>query len=337
MASGLGAIILVLIIVKQDVDKASPESDLLRADLARIEQQDETLRVSISGVKADLLAEATEVAKIQAKITSLKSEVLRKSETISQKQAQISSVKDTIKNAPKAKSDDVVESESGGEEQYVMGLKVEGQKIVFLIDSSASMTDEKLIDIIRRKSSSESEKKRGPKWKRSLRTVRWLLARSPKNSQIAVVSFNQKAKVLAGGGWFSSRDAGTLTQVYHELDKLVPTGATNLQRGLQKAVSLKPSDIYLLTDGLPTDGVSRYTSLNPFAACGSLLGRSNNISGICRVKLFRQTIADSGPKRGTKVNVILLPIEGDPQAAPEYWRWTAATGGLLISPALSWP
>ncbi len=337
MASGLGAIILVLILVKQDVDKHSPEAELLQADLARIEQQDISLKKSISELNSDALAEITEIAKVQAKITTLKSELEQKSDIISQKQLQMSSIKNTIKNAPRAKQDDVVKSDQGGEENYVMGLKVEGKKIVFLIDSSASMTDEKLINIIRRKSSSEAEKKKGPKWLRTKRTVRWLLARAPKSSQIAVVAFNRKAHDLGGMGWFSSRDAGSIGKVYKALDTLVPTGSTNLQRGLQKASALKPTDIYLLTDGLPTDGVSRYSSLNPFAACGSLLGRSNNISGACRVKLFRQTVADSAPGRGTKINVILLPIEGDPQAAPEYWRWTAATGGLLISPAVSWP
>jgi len=336
MASGLGAIILVLILVKQDVDRASPETDLLNADLARIEQQDSELKHAISNVDQNRLEEVAEIAKMQAKISDVKSELMQKSDLLSQKALQLSAVKETIKNAPKAKKDDVIRSDSGGEENYVMGIKVEGKRIVFLIDSSASMTDEKLIDIIRRKSSSELEKKRGPKWKRTVRIVRWLLARSPASSQLAVITFNKQANVL-GGGWFSSRDASTLGTVQSDLDKLVPTGSTNLQRGLKKSAALNPTDIYLVTDGLPTDGVSSYASLNPFSACGSLLGRSNNISGACRVKLFRQSVADSAPGRGTTINVILLPIEGDPDAAPEYWRWTAATGGLLISPASSWP
>jgi len=95
--------------------------------------------------------------------------------------------------------------------------------------------------------------------------------------------------------------------------------------------------MYVVTDGLPTAGQSRYASLNPFASCRSLLGKSSNISGDCRVKLFRQSVNESSPKSGVTINVILLPIEGDPQAAPEYWAWSASTGGLLISPALSWP
>ncbi len=337
MASGLGAIILVLIIVKQDVDKSLPETDLLQADLARLEQQQTGLRKSASDLNQNALDEITEIAKVQAKITSLKTEMSKKSQVISQKKSALSSVKETIKNAPKAKKDDVVQNDVAGEENYIMGLKIEGRRIVFLIDSSASMTDEKLIDIIRRKNTTDAEKKRGPKWQRTKRIVRWLLARAPKSSQLAVVTYNKSVKILGGVDWFSSHDATAIGRIYSEFDKLVPTGSTNLQRGLQKAKGLKPTDIYLVTDGLPTDGQSRYAGLNPFAACGSLLGRSNNISGECRVKLFRQTISESAPGRGTKINVVLLPIEGDPQAAPQYWAWTAATGGLLISPAMSWP
>lgn len=337
MASGLGAIILVLILVKQNVDAASPEAELLQADLAQIQQQDAGLKKSVEELNRNALAEMAEVARIQAEIASLKAEASEKSDLLSKKRIELSSVKEIIKKAPKAKRDDVIDSDRGGEESYLMGLKVEGRKILLLVDSSASMTDEKLIEIIQRKSSSEQEKKRGPKWQRTKRIVHWLLARAPKSSQLAVVAYNNKATLLGGGGWFSSRDASTLGKVYKDLDKLVPTGATNLQQGLQKAASLSATDIYLVTDGLPTAGQSGYASLNPFAACGSLLGRSNNISGICRVKLFRQTLTESAPARGTKVNVILLPIEGDPEAAPEYWRWSAATGGLLISPAMSWP
>jgi len=337
MASGLGAIILVLILVKQGVDVGAPETERLQADVIRLQEQDAALKRSASGLNSDALAEMTEIARIQAKISAIKADMSQKSDVISQKKMELSSVKDSMKQSPGAKKDDVVENDSGGEEDYVMGLKVEGRKIVFLVDSSASMTDEKLIDIIRRKNSADSEKMRGPKWQRTKRVVRWLIARAPNASQIAVVAYHKQAEVLGGTGWFSSRDASAIGRAYSDLDKLVPTGSTNLQQGLKKATGLKPTDIYLVTDGLPTAGQSRYASLNPFAACSSLLGKSSTISGVCRVKLFRQTISESGPGRDTKVNVILLPIEGDPEAAPEYWRWTAATGGLLISPAESWP
>jgi len=336
MASGLGAIILVLIIVKQDVATSSPETGLLHADLARLEEQDAKIKEAASVLNKDALSEMKGITRIQARISTLRTEVSKKSDVISQKKVELSSVKNTIKNAPKARKDDVVENDKGGEENYVMGLKVEGNKIVFLVDSSASMTDEKLIDIIHRKNTSDAEKKRGHKWQRTKRIMRWLMARAPKSSQVAVVAYNRKVSVLGGGGWFHSRNPNDIARLYSALDKLVPTGSTNLQLGLQKVTSLTPTDIYLVTDGLPTEGQSHYASLNPFAACSSLLGKSTNISGACRLKLFRQTIAESASGESVKVNVILLPIEGDPQAAPAYWAWAASTGGLLISPAVSW-
>ncbi|MDQ6992502.1 MAG: VWA domain-containing protein [Mariprofundus sp.] len=336
MASGLGAIILVLIIVKQDVDKSSPEVDLLQGDLVRIQAQHERVKKSLHQITAASIDELSQITSIQAQIATLKATIATKGDRVAGQQGAVLSIQKALTKTPIAHADDVVNSAGGGEENYIMGLKLEGRKIVLLVDRSASMTDEKLIDIIRRKNSSDDNKKKGPKWQRSKRIVHWLLARVPKSSQVAVVVFNRKAMTLAGG-WLRGRDSGSIQRLFKELDKVIPTGATNLQVGLQKVRSLQPTNLYLITDGLPTAGQSSYASLNPFSACGGLLGSSSTISGVCRIKLFQQSLIESAPARGVKVNVILLPIEGDPQAAPQYWRWSSATGGLLISPAQSWP
>ncbi|MDQ6975575.1 MAG: VWA domain-containing protein [Mariprofundaceae bacterium] len=337
MASGLGAIILVLIIVKQDVDKSSPEVALLQADLAKVQAQDKQLKKSLSESSDSALDVLSKMTKIQAATAAVKAEILRKNKELAQQNLAVSSIKDTIEKSPIARQDDVLKTDAGGEENYIMGLKVEGRKILLLLDSSASMTDEKLINIIRRKNSSQKEKKRGPKWQRSKRIVRWLLARSPKSSKIAVVAYNHKSKLLGAASWVNSRDASSIKKITRDLDRLVPTGATNLQRGLQKVRALQPTDVYVITDGLPTAGESGFSRLNPFSSCGGLLGRANTISGACRIKLFQQTLRESAPGRGIKVNIILLPLEGDPQASSQYWAWSSATGGLLISPAEQWP
>ena len=70
------------------------------------------------------------------------------------------------------------------EEDYLIGLKVEGKRIAILLDRSASMTDAKLVDIITRKLGSNARKKQGPKWHRTIRVARWLLARLPDDSQV---------------------------------------------------------------------------------------------------------------------------------------------------------
>ena len=201
------------------------------------------------------------------------------------------------------------------------------------------MTDVRLVDIISRKTRSDPIKTKGPKWLRTKKIVRWLLARLPDRAAVAVIAFNNKARNLGPAQWVRTKDANALEKIIADVDKLIPVGPTNLQEGLDHLRRLRPraTNLYLITDGLPTMGNSDYGGIFSFINCGSLLGKSTSISGECRRELFRQTMKDSGPGAGTTANVILLPIEGDPEASPEYWSWTAATSGLLITPAEGWP
>ena len=253
------------------------------------------------------------------------------------KRAQYESLKTAVEQIEIVNTEDVIEVPGAGEENYLIGLKVEGGKIGILLDSSSSMTDQRLIDVIRRKNMSDSDKIDGPKWQRSKRIVRWLLARLPPDSEVVVVAFSNKARILGVGGWNSARDASALDLILGDLESVVPSGSTNLQAGLDALNRKRPSNVFLITDGLPTDGDSSYKSLNPFSSCSSLWGGSNIISGECRLKLFHHTLKSSAPRPGVPVNVILLPIEGDPDASFAFWTWTAVTGGLMISPAEVWP
>ena len=336
MACGLGAVVLVLMLVKHNVGYSALETDLLGEDLASLQQQEQVLQAMLAELKNISQSETEKIALLKEKISKLEAELREKNQSLIDRKDQLAALKNDIKNTPRAKKADVIEDDRGGEENYLMGLKVEGSRIAILIDSSASMTDEKLIDIIRRKNGSDNNKQSGPKWKRTKKVVKWLLARVPKGSRVSVVSYNDKAVNLGKTDWFDPTNPAELTAVYQDIEKLVPQGPTNLQRGLKALAGLAPSNIYIITDGLPTSGDSRYASLNPFASCSSLLGKSNTISGECRVKLFRQTLIDSSPASAI-VNVILLPVEGDPDASNEYWNWTATTRGLLISPAVNWP
>ncbi|HFD10979.1 MAG TPA: VWA domain-containing protein, partial [Crenotrichaceae bacterium] len=241
-----------------------------------------------------------------------------------------------IKTIKVLKKEDLVATKHVNEEQYLIGLQVKGRKIAILVDHSASMTDEKLIDIIKTKNGSVQSKQRAKKWIRTKKVVQWLLARLPSNSDVIAIAFNDKARTLGHNGWVKASAAASIPAILSDLNTLTPEGATNLQRGLQLVNKYAPSNIYLITDGLPTKGESRYKSLNPFASCSSLLGNSKIISGACRVMLFRQTIAETSVKNA-QTNIILLPLEGDPDAIDQYWGWSAVTGGLVLNPANNWP
>ena len=210
-----------------------------------------------------------------------------------------------LKKITVSDSDDVVEQLLIKEEDYLIGLRVEGRKIVILLDRSASMTDDILIDVIRRKSDSDNQKQLGPKWIRAKKIVRWLLARLPSDSEFVLVGFNNEANEVGARGWSLAKDEDAINSSLKELEKIVPTGATNLQEGLSKLSRLEPTNIYLITDGLPTEGSSNYYLLNLFNGCSSLIGKSKVITGECRVKLFRDSI--SKVNLGSSiVNVILL-------------------------------
>jgi outer membrane murein-binding lipoprotein Lpp len=336
MSCGLGAMVLVFILVKYDVSDSNAEANNLVAEVRLLESQQVRLQQTLDQLRNTSQTETEKIKKLKEKIVQIKQGLSKKESNLKNKKGELTALKNSIATRPIAHKDDLIEDDRGGEENYLIGLRVEGRRIVVLIDSSASMTDEKLLNIIRRKNSSTQNKKQGPKWLRTKKIVRWLLARTPKVSQLSVLAFNDSIHSLGKSKWVTVNTDGILKDFYEKLDSIVPTGATNLHKGLQAVSRLNATDLYIITDGLPTTGESNYAYLNPFSGCSSLLGNSKSISGECRVKLFRQTVKDAS-LADVKVNIILLPIEGDPSAVNEYWSWAASTGGLVISPAVTWP
>jgi len=336
MSCGLGAVILVLMLVKLEKENSVLEVDLLKKDLEILEETKNSLLKNIldnDARKAVILNKIEETSKAKEIISKSINE--SKSEMSSQKISK-TKLESVIKTFKTPEQENVVEESFIGETEHIIGLRVKGEKIGILVDSSSSMTDEILVDVIRRKNTTPINKQAGPKWKRTKRIVKWLLARAPQKSDISIVNFNKTAYQLGGKVWVNASDGMSSDRLLKDLNLIVPEGSTNLQAGLQKMAALKPTDIYLITDGLPTSGGKGYKSLNPFASCSSLWGGASSISGDCRVKLFRHTIK-SIKLPGVTINVILLPIEGDPFASNELWQWTSLTNGILISPAASWP
>lgn len=336
MSCGLGAIVLVFMLVKYNVSDSNAEANNLTGEAKYLEVQQVELQQTLDQLRNTSQSEAERIKNLKAKLAQIKQELSKKESSLADKKGQLAALKSDISTSPIANKEDLIEDDRGGEENYLIGLKVEGRRIAVLIDSSASMTDEKLLNIIKRKNSSVQNRKQAPKWLRTKKTVRWLLARAPKSSQLSVIAFNDSIYSLSKSKWVSANTDATLKNLYKELDTIVPTGATNLQKGLRAISKLNATNLYIITDGLPTTGESNYARLNLFSGCSSLLGNSKSISGACRVKLFRKTIQDVS-LGSVKINVILLPIEGDPDAVNEYWSWIAGTGGLVISPAVNWP
>lgn len=339
MACGLGAVILIFMLVKFNAQTPEPVEELkrLKGELAQLMAQQNTIQSSIAAVDAQKKAEVMTLAQIKSRIEALKRLNAQSVSALSDKKAVLAKLEKSIAAAAPNQAEDKVELAGSGEETYLLGLKVQGSHIGILLDNSASMTNDKLIDIVRSKIGSDAEKKAAAKWQRTKRVARWLLARVPPQSTVSMVSFNQTADVVGSQQRVSGNDKSAMAQVSAAIETLVPEDGTNLQSAISKIVEVNPklTNLYVITDGLPTLG-DQGSGLNAFRHCGSFFGKSLTITGECRAYLFAYTVKNAR-LRDVEVNVVLLPLEGDPAAADAYWQWSAATGGLLISPARSWP
>jgi hypothetical protein len=126
----------------------------------------------------------------------------------------------------------------------------------------------------------------------------------------------------SAGTWQDAAGGARLDEAVNALRQRVPSGGTNLAAAFTSAAAMKPppDNIYLVTDGLPTRG-------------GKTGG--GTVSGRERARLFEEAarlLPNSVP-----VNVILLPMEGDPRAASAYWRLAQQTRGAFLEPSRDWP
>ena len=164
--------------------------------MQRLELRQDGLQQTLAQLRHIARSEAEKIARQKAELTTLEQSLSQKDVRMVQKKEQLDALKKDISTRPVAQTEDPVQEDRGGEENYLMGLKVAGRHIAVLFDSSASMTDEKLLDIMKRKNDSVENKKRGPKWLRTKKTVRWLLARVPTASQLTLISYNGQVKSL---------------------------------------------------------------------------------------------------------------------------------------------
>ena len=89
----------------------------------------------------------------------------------------------------------------------------------------------------------------------------WLTAQLPAKAKFQAYAFNTKARALVPGSegqWLSAGDAKALNDALRELRRTVPQDGTSLENAFAAVLALspKPDNIILVTDGLPTQGAS---------------------------------------------------------------------------------
>jgi len=341
MSCGFGAVILVFLIIKHDVDTVihaqnitlEAEVNLLEEEILEGEKHLVKLKNTISNLDQTLVETSGLARRINDEIDAINNKVTQLD--VPDDDQQIIELKQKIKTLmlekkkledEQAKGNDARDFAGQGTRQYLTGLHLNGTRTLILLDTSASMLDNSIVNIIRKKYLQDDEKKTSSKWIRALLSVEWLVAKFPIQSQYQIYTFDTQVSAALKDSihkWHYLSDKEILNTSIKNLRNIIPSGGTNLEQAFQAVNYLDPlpDNIVLITDGLPTQGNSKTNA--------------TTITGPQREALFEQAV-NSLPQ-GIPVNVLLWPMEGDPMAASAYWKLAQYTSGSFMSPSSDWP
>lgn len=331
LCCGFGSVILVFMIISQRVTAETQEvvADL-RSQALRLTVQTEALAEEVAEEQDALSAATRDLDRKRSELVRRRRQLASLDELIARKRGDVDrsrqSVQEAMKRAATAAAAPEETREKRGRRELVTGLDMTGKRVLILLDTSASMLDRYISNVVLLRNLPESRRRRAPKWRQAVSTVDWLLSSILVESKFQIYTFDTEARPLlegTAGDWLEVSDDRRVRQARAKLREITPAGGTSLHAAFSAAARLQPppDNLFLLVDGLPTQGAEPASS--------------PTVSGDQRLRFF-----DRAARRlpgSIQVNVILYPLEGDPQAASAYWRLAFESGGAMMSPSSDWP
>ncbi len=347
MTCGLGAVILLFMIINASIDeRREVVLEELASEVDRVELQVLVGRknlVQLEQELAELLQEwavlrglreeiVTEITLTAEEFSTLTADTTAREEAIERLRSELDALEDETQRlsaasiTPEDAGNRIRSFTGDGNRQYLTGMRMGGERVVILVDASGSMLDRTLVNIFRRRNMPIDQQLTAPKWRQVVDTLDWLTTQLTPGSQFQIFAFNDRAWSLiegTDGQWLTITDGSLLDQAVETLGATVPQGPTSLHAAFasMRPLDPKPDNIYLLVDGLPT--------------MGEIIPTRGGVTGRERQGHFNRAARDQ--PFNVPVNVILYAMEGDPQAAPAYWWLSLSTGGSLMAPSEDWP
>ncbi len=343
---GFGAVVLFYTVVAGQAGiKRVDISNQLQAEVNKLEEEVlvgtrnlVVLRNTLQKTQSDTRLAAARAQAVLDEVETARNEALRvgatsvaQREHINQLKADLKSLEEGTRrlqaNAQPAPAGEQVRSFRGtGNRRYITGIRLTGKRVLVLIDRSASMVDEDLVNIIKLRNQNPAARRVTKKWRQNLDIADWLSTQFPKASQFQMYAFNTEAHSLIAdqdGKWQDAGDPKLLAQAIDRLRSLPPEGGTSLINayGAIRTLFPKPDQVVLVTDGLPTQGKDRPAR--------------RFVSVTQRARLFEEAQKSLPPN--IPVDVILLPMQGDLPAPHMFWTLARETGGHIMMPAADWP
>jgi hypothetical protein len=335
MACAFGAVTMLFLILRHSVveevqpdPRLATEVQLLQEDVKQAEEERTELLNSIEELELQLVEAQGRSKRFLTDLEELEESIQSDpEERIAMLRRQVEELeRETSKMEEVEFGDKVRQFVGEGNRQYLTGLVLGGERVMILVDGSASMLADSVVNAVRRRNMEPEERVESPKWQWTIRTVEWLLAQLPPSSRFQVYIFNTEAVpavVGSEGEWLDAADSLQLEEAVDGLGAFAPEGGTSLENAFTalKDFAEKPDNLFLLTDGLPTQGK------NPPG--------STMVSGEQRRRNFLSAVGQL--PQGVPVNTILFPMEGDPEAAAMFWQFAMSTNGSFLAPSRDWP
>jgi hypothetical protein len=348
MACGLGAIILFYMIINAQISVRTERANIdLVSETDRLEEEVLDGRKNLIRVKNSMEEKQDEQVVTQgeterlrklleemlAELAEYDKSTVAKTDSVEKLRADIERLEEakqrlSAEAAEQADSGQRVRSYVGdGNRQYLTGMKMGGDRVLILVDTSTSMLARTYVNVIRFRYMKDAKKRGAPKWQQTVDTVDWLTTRIKPGTKFQIYGFNEEAASIVQGSdgkWIDVTDGSELTAAVENLRAVTPDKGTSLYKAFKAIRELDPlpDNIYLLTDGLPTQGKSAPS-------------KPEQVKSEARIKLFSQAVKEL-PTR-VPINVLLFPMDGDPAAAGLYWQLALATRGSFLTPSRDWP
>ncbi len=334
MACGFGAVTLLFLILRHNAtevitpdESLAAEVDLLQMDIQQATEERAVLLNSLDKIKLDLVQAQGLSARVITELEEQENSIQEDPNNMDKLRQQVEELEEETAQMEEIEFGDTVRKFSGdGVRQYLTGLKLGGERVLILVDGSASMLADTVVNALRRRNMDDDQKQQSVKWQWTMRTVEWLLAQLPPSSRYQVYIFNAEATPVSpdtDGIWLDAADSLVMEEAIAGLRQYSPESGTSLINGFGAIADFedRPDNVFLLTDGLPTQGK------NP--------PKKYMVSGGQRRRHFLAAMKEF--PRGVPLNTILFPMEGDPEAAALFWQTALDTDGAFIAPSRDWP
>ena len=343
MSCGFGAVVLIFLIIEHstDDDVRAVSRDLLaelrlldyeietgRPNLTELQERIEELKRQIADARRVRASTIEDAERKRDELDALEAATIARRESIEELKADVETREEEVERLRAVEEENAGRSaifvEGEGDRQYLTGLFVGGSRVLIAVDASASMLDNTIVNVIRRRNMPVERQLQSPKWRRAVRTVEWLAAQVPIDSQFQILRFNTTVEsALPSEAWYPTTDADAMAEAIEALADKPPSDGTSIENLFVAIGRMNPppDNAFLIIDSLPTQGASA--------------PRRATVTGRQRMSHYGDALKVL--PANVPFNVIMFPMEGDPLGPAAYWSLAQNTGGVYMSPSEDWP